>query len=46
MGSTYNIRDSVKLTTNWYKEVLVFKNSSEKVTNNQIIKYMHDSKIN
>ena len=42
---TYNIRDSVKLTTNWYKEVLVFKKSSEKVTNNQIIKYMHDSKI-
>ncbi len=43
---TYNIKESVKLTTDWYKEVLIFKKSSEKVTYNQIIKYMYDSKIN
>ena len=43
---TYNIKESVKLTTEWYKEVLVNKKSPKKVTNSQIKKYMNDSKIN
>ncbi len=43
---TYNIKESVKLTTQWYKEILIFKKSPEKVTHYQIRKYMNDSKIN
>lgn len=42
---TYNIEESVKLTTQWYKEVLIHKKLPEKVTNDQIKKYMHDSKF-
>jgi len=43
---TYNIKDSVKFTTEWYYKVLKEKKSPHLVTKNQIIKYMHDSKIN
>ena len=43
---TYNIKDSVKFTTEWYYKVLKEKKSPQLVTENQIIKYMHDSKIN
>ncbi len=43
---TYNIKDSVKFTTEWYYKVLKEKKSPQLVTKNQIIKYMHDSKIN
>ena len=35
---TYNIKESVKLTTQWYKEILIFKKSPEKVTHYQIKK--------
>ncbi len=42
---TYNIKNSVKFTTDWYKKVLKSKLSPEEVTNYQIEKYMHDSKI-
>jgi len=43
---TYNIKDSVKLSVDWYKRVLVNKENPIKVTEEQIKKYMHDSKIN
>ncbi len=43
---TYNIKDSVKITTNWYYRVLVNKDLCEKVTTDQIKQYMNDSKIN
>ena len=43
---TYNIKDSVKFTTEWYYKVLKEKKSPQLVTKNQIIKYMYDSKIN
>ncbi len=43
---TYNIKQSVKLTVEWYFEVLEKKNSPIKVTSEQIKKYMNDSKIN
>ena len=42
---TYNIKESVKITVDWYFKVLQQKESPSKVTNNQIRKYMHDSKI-
>lgn len=42
---TYRIKDSVKFTTDWYKQVLSLKQVPEKVTKDQIIRYMHDSKI-
>ena len=42
---TYNIKDSVKFTTNWYLKVLKYKEKSEKVTMDQIKKYEKDSKI-
>ncbi len=42
---TYNIKNSVKFTTDWYKKVFKSKLSPEEVTNSQIEKYMHDSKI-
>ena len=42
---TYNIKNSVKFTTDWYKKVFKEKLLPEEVTNYQIEKYMHDSKI-
>ena len=42
---TYNIKDSVKITTDWYRRVLKLSESPEKVTSDQIDKYMYDSKI-
>ena len=42
---TYNIKDSVKLTVDWYYKVLQEKKSSILVTDSQIKKYMNDSKI-
>ena len=43
---TYNIKHSVKLSVDWYKKVLVNKEDPVKVTQDQIKKYMYDSKIN
>ena len=42
---TYNIKDSVKITVDWYFKVLKQKKLPEEVTDNQIKKYMYDSKI-
>ena len=42
---TYNIKESVKITVDWYFKVLQQKESPSEVTNNQIKKYMYDSKI-
>ena len=42
---TYNIKDSVKLTVDWYYKVLQEKKSSILVTDLQIKKYMNDSNI-
>ena len=42
---TYNIKESVKITVEWYYKVLQEKKSSVKVTDAQIKKYMYDSKI-
>lgn len=42
---TYNIKNSVKLTVDWYYKVLEQKNSPIEVTNKQIKQYMYDSKI-
>ena len=43
---TYNIKESVKITTEWYYQVIKEKKSPQKVTKNKIIKYLYDSKIN
>tara|TARA_B100001057_G_scaffold498568_1_gene606044 strand:- start:364 stop:1425 length:1062 start_codon:yes stop_codon:yes gene_type:complete len=43
---TYNIKESVKITTEWYYQVIKEKKSPQQVTKDQIIKYMYDSKIN
>ena len=43
---THNIKNSVKISVDWYKRVLVKKENPIKVTEDQIRKYMHDSKIN
>ena len=42
---TYNIEKSVKITTEWYYRVLKLKENVNKVTSDQILKYMIDSKI-
>jgi len=42
---TYNIKNSVKITTEWYLRVLRKKESAEKVTKDQILNYMKDSQI-
>jgi CDP-glucose 4,6-dehydratase len=42
---TYNIKESVKITVDWYHQVLQQKKSPSKVTDNQIKRYMHASKI-
>ena len=41
---TYSIKSSVKMTTEWYLRVIKNNESPEKVTSDQIEKYMHDSK--
>ena len=43
---TYNIYDSVNITTDWYKKVMKLRQKPETVTIQQIKKYMYDSKIN
>ena len=43
---TYNIKESVLFTVDWYKKVNIFFNSTYSITVNQITKYMNDSKIN
>lgn len=43
---TYNIKNGVKMTIDWYLKVFKLKEKPEKVTYQQIKKYMHDSKIN
>ena len=42
---TYNIKKSIKITADWYKNVLVLKKKPDKITSDQIDKYMNDSKI-
>jgi len=42
---TYNIKQSVKFTTDWYFKVIRTGECPKKVTNDQIKKYMYDSKI-
>ncbi len=42
---TYNIEKSVKITTEWYYRVLKLKENVNKVTSDQILNYMKDSKI-
>ena len=42
---TYNIRESVQITTEWYKRVFKYKEKPESVTSDQIDRYMNDSKI-
>ncbi len=41
---TYNIEDSVRITTEWYYQVLIQKRDSIDVTNEQIINYMYENK--
>ena len=41
---TYNIKQSVKITTEWYYKVLKLKKKPMDVTNNQIKNYMHENK--
>ena len=41
---TYNIRDSVRITTEWYYRVLIQKEDPVEVTNNQITDYMYENK--
>ena len=43
---TYKIKDSVKLTTEWYHRVFKLKEIPEQVTLDQIKRYEKDSKIN
>ncbi len=43
---TYKIKDSVKLTTEWYHRVFKLKETPEQVTLDQIKRYEKDSKIN
>ena len=43
---TYNIKESVFFTVDWYKKVNIFFNSTYYTTVRQITKYMNDSKIN
>ncbi len=42
---TYNIKQSVKITTDWYRRVFKLKEKPERVTSDQIDRYMNDSKI-
>ena len=42
---TYNIKESVRFTTEWYLKVLEQKKKSSSVTLDQIVQYEKDSKI-
>ena len=42
---TYNIKQSVRFTTDWYLKVLKYKKKPSSVTLDQIIEYEKDSKI-
>jgi CDP-glucose 4,6-dehydratase len=42
----YNIRNSVKMTIDWYYRVLERKENPDKVTSDHIDRYTHDSKKN
>ena len=42
---TYNIKYTVKLLVEWYKKVLSTNESPTKITEEQIKRYMYDSKI-
>ena len=41
---TYNIKQSVKVTTEWYYQVLKLKKKPSEVTNKQIENYMYENK--
>tara|TARA_B100000902_G_C26856434_1_gene690850 strand:+ start:102 stop:248 length:147 start_codon:yes stop_codon:yes gene_type:complete len=41
---TYGIKQSVKVTTEWYYKVLKLKKKPSEVTNKQIENYMHENK--
>jgi len=43
---TYNVKDSVEITADWYFRILNNKEDPVKVTEDQIKKYMYDSKKN
>ena len=40
---TYSVKNGVKITTEWYKDVYKLKKDPFKVTNNQIIVYMNEN---
>ena len=40
---TYSVKNGVKITTEWYKDVYKLKKDPFKVTNNQIIGYMNEN---
>ncbi len=42
---TYNIKKSIQITADWYKEVLVLKKKPFETTSYQIDEYMYESKI-
>tara|TARA_X000001036_G_scaffold88017_1_gene80101 strand:- start:464 stop:1537 length:1074 start_codon:yes stop_codon:yes gene_type:complete len=41
---TYNVKQSVEVTTEWYYQVLKLKKKPSEVTDKQIEKYMHENK--
>ena len=41
---TYNIKKSVKITTEWYYKTIIKNQKPSEVTNEQIEKYMHENK--
>ena len=43
---TYNIKDSVRVTTEWYFKVLEKKESPVETTNSQIDNYMYENNWN
>ena len=43
---TYNIRNSVKITTEWYLKVLKKRKNPSDVTNEQIESYMNENNWN
>ena len=43
---TYSVKDSVKITTEWYLKVFKYKEDPFEVTNKQIKDYMHENSWN
>jgi len=41
---TYNVNNSVRITTEWYHKVLIQKQDPVKVTSDQILNYMYENK--